>query len=567
MPTIEYSLTGDANDLPGELKKVEAGFGKVAKKADKADKANDKVGKSSGKLKVGLEGLKKAADGVGGKFGESAGRLQNFTEAAGLLGSATGVGGPVVLGLAAMAAALLAVGVAVVSTTAAMFGLVVASDDLLEKLKPFEDLEGFQPIDPEAVGAVHDVTDSLAALRTIFDRMVLLLGANFAPVLEEVSVLMVKFGLISLDLFTRFVEGKSVIREFANFLAKELVQALLFPADAIFEVASALGDLMTALGFTDNAFSRIVVGWEKFSALAGGKLVDGIIGLADDGISHLSDVTTDYDARARALLNTQRELKEAVTETTKAVKDQADGTEKLKSANEKATADLIKEYEKRKAAYDKMIADMIAEEERLREQATKATLGGINDILAATQRLAEMSIGNSEDMTEAQKKNALTAFRISQAAALIQIAINTAVAITAALAQLGPVAGGIAAAGIAVTGGVQAAAVGGQSPPEFPGGGVIEGDLLQTSGMSSDHGLVGAQKGESVLNKAATSRLGRDGVDALNRGGGGGGWPTIGQMVYKHRIFDSFVRDNLAKGGPLADAIQGRRRVGHRRTA
>ena len=76
--------------------------------------------------------------------------------------------------------------------------------------------------------------------------------------------------------------------------------------------------------------------------------------------------------------------------------------------------------------------------------------------------------------------------------------------------------------------------------------------------------LASVQPGEGVLNRTATREAGgQAGIDAMNRGGRMGG-PTVVNMVYKHRIFDSFVRDNLAKGGPLSQAVQGRRRVGHR---
>ena len=75
--------------------------------------------------------------------------------------------------------------------------------------------------------------------------------------------------------------------------------------------------------------------------------------------------------------------------------------------------------------------------------------------------------------------------------------------------------------------------------------------------------MINALPGEAVLNREATTGLGAEGVAALNSGAGMGGGVTI-EMVYKHRIFDNFVADNISKGGPLRNAIKSGRRVGHR---
>ena len=69
--------------------------------------------------------------------------------------------------------------------------------------------------------------------------------------------------------------------------------------------------------------------------------------------------------------------------------------------------------------------------------------------------------------------------------------------------------------------------------------------------------------GEAVLSREAVGRIGEHGVNALNRGGGGG--PTVVQMVYRHRIFDEFVADNMAAPTPLGRAVRGDRVTGRRR--
>ena len=49
----------------------------------------------------------------------------------------------------------------------------------------------------------------------------------------------------------------------------------------------------------------------------------------------------------------------------------------------------------------------------------------------------------------------------------------------------------------------------------------------------------------------------------LNQGGGGGGTIVI-QNVYKQRVFDAVIADNLAKGGPLKSALNNATRAGRR---
>lgn len=174
----------------------------------------------------------------------------------------------------------------------------------------------------------------------------------------------------------------------------------------------------------------------------------------------------------------------------------------------------------------------------------------MSDIIAQQMR-------NSDELTDKQKKNIKILFAIQKAAAIASIVTNTAAAIMKALAELGPVAGGVAAGFIGGLGATQAAIVAAEKPPSFHTGGIIPA-------APGDQGvMMNALPGEAVLNRDATQTLGAEGVDALNSGQSPGGAISI-SMVYKHRIFDTFVQQNISKGGPLRDAIKDGRRVGHR---
>jgi hypothetical protein len=182
--------------------------------------------------------------------------------------------------------------------------------------------------------------------------------------------------------------------------------------------------------------------------------------------------------------------------------------------------------------------------------------GGIASMLDG---LIQKQLQNGEELTKKQKKRLMVLFAAQKAAAISQIIIETAVAAQKAYGMFGPPPSpvGIAAAvGVAAIGAAQVGMVASQKP-KFHTGGIIPAP-------PGDQGIMmNALPGEAVLNREATAGLGAEGVSALNSGTAGGGAISV-SMIYKHRIFDNFVQDNISKGGPLRDAIKGGQRVGHK---
>jgi chromosome segregation ATPase len=158
----------------------------------------------------------------------------------------------------------------------------------------------------------------------------------------------------------------------------------------------------------------------------------------------------------------------------------------------------------------------------------------------------------SEELTDKQKEQIMLLYRAQQTAAITTIGIDTMVAATKALAELGPIAGPIAAGAMVASGAINAGIVAATPPPEFHIGGIIP----------SSSTLVNALPGESILNRETTAQLGAGGVASLNSGGAGGA--MVIEQVYGHRVFNRFIVDNLAAGGPLKKQIVGNTRVGHR---
>jgi len=209
-------------------------------------------------------------------------------------------------------------------------------------------------------------------------------------------------------------------------------------------------------------------------------------------------------------------------------------------------------------------------QDELDEQAARAAQvqADTEEQRALNQATANMALDNVamssamigqlfEGTTEGGKKAALAMFRLNQAAALTDVAIHGAVAIAKVASQSGILAP-IAVPAMTALVGAQAATVVAQKPPSFHDGGVLSPDGKGNVSLT-------AQSGESILSRAATARLGKRGVDRMNAGAQTGGGQTI-QMVYGHRVFNSFVADNMKRrDSPLRAQLDTRsRRYGQR---
>ena len=120
----------------------------------------------------------------------------------------------------------------------------------------------------------------------------------------------------------------------------------------------------------------------------------------------------------------------------------------------------------------------------------------------------------------------------AKAAAIVQAGINGALAITQALAQLGPVAGAIAAVGIGITTGVQIAKI---SSAKFARGGMLEGARHSEGGIPFTIDGVGgfeAEGGEAIMTRNAVKMFGAE-LSAMNVAGGGVPFERGGRLVSK----------------------------------
>lgn len=160
----------------------------------------------------------------------------------------------------------------------------------------------------------------------------------------------------------------------------------------------------------------------------------------------------------------------------------------------------------------------------------------------------------ADDVAE-KRKQAMIGFMIDKAAKLTQALTATALATINALSM--PPAPNFVAAGLAAAGGAVQVATIAAARPSFHSGGMAD--------FAPDEASAIVRRGEAVLSPAGRAAIGDDTIRAANAGTSSGQTIVV-QQVYRHRVFDSFVRDNLRTRGHLSRALGSGSRAGQRRS-
>jgi hypothetical protein len=252
-----------------------------------------------------------------------------------------------------------------------------------------------------------------------------------------------------------------------------------------------------------------------------------------------------------ALLEEETKRQAGIDAIRKKAQEKEDAASKERAAQEAAAneariaaiaqvADVVAQYtqyslDQDVAAYEQAQADR----EALGKNATKAEKD------AADKRL------------EVTRAAARKAFLIDKAAKMASAAAATALAVVQALSAGVPPYNYIAAGAVGAAGLIQQGVIASQQPTFHSGG------LIGT--MAPDEQQATVRRGEAVLSPQGRRAMGDDTIRAANAGMGGGQVIMV-QQVYRHRVFDSFVADNLRTRGPLSRALGAGARAGQRRS-
>jgi hypothetical protein len=233
-----------------------------------------------------------------------------------------------------------------------------------------------------------------------------------------------------------------------------------------------------------------------------------------------------------------------------------------KAQNDARNARREEQLAKEKAANEAKIQALA----QVTDVIAQYTQYSLDQEVAAYERAQEDRAALGRNATDAEKKladerlaatraAARKAFLIDKAAKMASAAAATALAVVQALASAPPPYNYIAAGAVGAAGLVQQGVIMAQQPTFHAGG------LIGT--MAPDEQQATVRRGEAVLSPAGRRAMGDDTIRAANAGMSSGQTIVV-QQVYRHRVFDSFVTDNLRTRGPLARALGAGARVGQR---
>lgn len=501
---IDITETGAAEAAAGidtvvrSLTVLENGLERVERAGKKMGDGSKKAGVDVGKLKQGLGAI--VGSGVVNDFDDIVGALIALGPAAGA--AAAGIG----LATAAVAG----VGIAAFKATAFLH---------------------------DAAEGTGQLDDENRALKVALDSINNTIGQAVAPTFEGLTIGVVAAALAIGDLVgtisnvigsvTNWYKSLTPFQKgVMNGIAPSLAQLSM-----IEDLGAGLKDGTIALGgYTDEA--RTLVG-------AQAQLM-----AVEDGAA---EATKRHTAAMREAAKAAREAAENA-EILASVRNRefydALGLDQELTAQIQSNSEAIVESQK---TATKEIAKMHQEASLQTMDAWASTASAISQGIGF---VAQQMIEGARDGSEAQQQAALVAFRVSQAASVASIGINTAVAIVKALAELGPVAGVAAGVGIGITGATQIAAVLSQPQPFHVGGEITRATGGKMPGMMPDEHLVRARDGETINTRQQQA----------------GGQRIVVQQVYQHRVFDTFVQDNLRQSNsPLRKEVSRRsgKRLGH----
>jgi len=235
-----------------------------------------------------------------------------------------------------------------------------------------------------------------------------------------------------------------------------------------------------------------------------------------------------------------------------------------KKAKEKEDADAKERAEKEAAANEAklqamaQVADVIAQ---YTDVAMQHDVAAYEQAQADREALGKNATKAEKDAAdkrlEVTRNAARKAFLIDKAAKMASAAAATALAVVQALSAGVPPFNYIAAGAVGAAGLIQQGVIASQQPSFHSGG------LIGT--MAPDEQQATVRRGEAVLSPVGRRSMGDDTIRAANAGMGGGQTIMV-QQVYRHRVFDSFVADNLRTRGPLSRALGAGARAGQRRS-
>lgn len=273
---------------------------------------------------------------------------------------------------------------------------------------------------------------------------------------------------------------------------------------------------------------------------------------------------------AKDLADAQRDAKAANTSATDAEQAAADARVAIEDGATAQIAEIQerarKEKEKADAAAAKKAA---AERKREVEAIANSIVGGLGMVkdyaekaekshLDYAERLQEQLNASGEWLTksqrdalekriEDQRQAARKAFTVEKLAAMAEASVNTALAVSQALASAPPPFNIPVAVAAGIAGAAQEAAIAAQAPSFHRGG--VEGSARRDERMAT------VLDGEAWLSRQGRRAMGDDAIHAANAGKAPTPGAVVPLIIYDGRVMDRVMTDRLRQGGRFASQI------------
>lgn len=562
-PRIKYDVSVNVKPLVDGMRVGGKAVDNLAGKTRRASKATVQAERETKKFKEAWDGIKKLGAGSGTGLGQMTADLGDLGEG---LAAVSVAAGPVALGIAAASVAAVGAVVAVAALARAAVSVAVAWDSfMVASSEVATELHRFGVVTDETATALMRAQGASDAVHLSFDRLQVQTAASLAPAFEsaasEAGGLFIALGDV--------VEGASDALGGVSDLDAAMIDLGITAALNV----AGLGLWREAAQMNaaeSKNLSKLAKGREKDEkraletqaeslrvALAAHRLTRGIVAEAERDAQRIA--REEERRHADRLARWEKELEAINAITFKPFDQFVDESIQFKNASglmRSVTRDQYDEINQLIEDHDKAFAQSAIGQEAIERQKQaniyQSSLAGASSTMGLIQMVTDARLASLDLSTAKGRDAARTLFRVQQAAAVAQVVINTAQGITQSLAQYGVPWGFIPAAAVSAVGTAQTAIILSQKP-SFPVGGIVPDGLSGRSG-ASDHSSIAAMAGEAILNRRAVEAMGEREINRINRGAGQGSQVVVVPM-YQHRVFDAFVVDNMAAGGPLSKRL------------
>jgi hypothetical protein len=586
MSTVNIPITGDATSLVAATQKANAALNTIGVAADKA---SAKIAPAMSSLSGGAQKAAAALGPLGGvlskispEAGSAASSIAGLASAGqGLAAAGTAAG----VSMVAMAAVLGPVAIAVAALAAAYYVL----DQNLQAVEEQNRIAA-----ERAEDATKRFIDQKAVIKEIGDAYAVAAGNQSAADLKAIALKEKLQAAFAVDLANaqtalnyakkqaqntgagsdadkariRAEEGLASINdrmEMQNALIDQTIRLDEKKASSAKGVNEADKRSADAARAQKEAINAVATAQTALASITHDSSVSNLDALGKEADAYQIKLDRIYELTAAALANAKvaglgdtKILAESLAAQEAVEKEHAENVAKIKAT---AAEKEQKEYEDRIAKLDALNVQAAEKALSDAETAFTAQLSVAEGYYAAAGKLSglltEATSKDFDTSTEAGKDAAIKQFNTQKAVAVALSIAQGALAVVQAIGSAPPPFNipAIVATGIAVT--AETATIAAQQPKFHAG----------TTGFRPDEGGATLQRGEGVVTSAGMSKPGmKETVAAANSGRTPGGNGGSMNMVYQHKVYNEFIRDNLKAGSPLTRRIDSGTKVGHRQS-